>query len=540
MKKSLLVASLAVISMNVLGMNNRDVVRENYSEASLRGITNLSNTETSTFSRKRSRANSDSQRSAQRRRISDSSDQIQISDDVAGKIDDYVEKYGSYKTRGFDKNFVREILIKILTEPNKSIAQIAKEYEVNDRLAASWVSKAGLSSERQNLVNSYCDSKLRLAKAILEYPEKGWMQAADDNGVNRGTLSCALRRLSNEDKIVLKKVQEDKASRQRTLNFLEAYYEGKDLEDLCKILKKDEKETKSILGKFMYATLSNAEKEQLLTEYSGLIKDSREGFLTDKGRINKWRVSKVKDYLVTHIARKLAIKVEKARKKEIYIEESNWWSKKFDPDSKEGDWWHRESELKYKTEGEVPEETKEDMVVVYNERHLTRKGIAKLYKTKKTIVSNIFSHKKTSNVINVTKGRGDLKEVILDLLTKSPDEVKTKYGFKDRTIKDRLVVIDCWRELTDDQKNAFKKAMKTEKMPDLSAIESYKGKNSRYVNDNFRKYLFALTSTDEEIIEKYYKNANIKQKKDNVYRLRKKVTMWTILAEQDRSLLNRR
>ena len=54
MRKSLLAVSLAVISMNVLGMNNRDIDRGNYSGAHLREITNLNNTEASTSSRKKS------------------------------------------------------------------------------------------------------------------------------------------------------------------------------------------------------------------------------------------------------------------------------------------------------------------------------------------------------------------------------------------------------------------------------------------------------------------------------------------------------
>ncbi len=51
MRKSLLVASLAVISMNVLGMNDRDIDRGNYSGSALREITNQGNTGASTSSR---------------------------------------------------------------------------------------------------------------------------------------------------------------------------------------------------------------------------------------------------------------------------------------------------------------------------------------------------------------------------------------------------------------------------------------------------------------------------------------------------------
>ncbi len=123
------------------------------------------------------------------------------------------------------------------------------------------------------------------------------------------------------------------------------------------------------------------------------------------------------------------------------------------------------------------------------------------------------------------------------LLTESPDAVKTKYGFKDRIIRDRLTVIDYWRKLSDDQKNAFKKAIKTKEMPDLSAVEYPQGKRICFINDNFEKNLFALVSKDEEIIEKYYKNASVVQKKDNVRRLRQKTNIWTILAEQEIDLI---
>ena len=170
MRKSLLAASLAVISMNVLGMNNRDIDRGNYSGAHLREITDLNNTGASTFSRKRARDDSDPQRSVQRRRISNSSDQIQLSDEVAEKIDDFIRNYGKSKNNAnnYDKNLVKEVLTKILTEPNKAITKITEEYEISNSRGWDWLKKADLSHERKRLVNSYRDSKLRLAKAIFE------------------------------------------------------------------------------------------------------------------------------------------------------------------------------------------------------------------------------------------------------------------------------------------------------------------------------------------------------------------------------------
>lgn len=137
MRKSLLVASLAVISMNVLGMNNQDIDRGNYSGTYLREITSLNNTEVSAFSRKRARDDSDPQRSVQRRRISNSSDQIQLSDGVAGKIDDYVEQYENSRSKRFDKNLVKKLLIKSLTEPNKTIVEIAEENDTNEHIVCT-------------------------------------------------------------------------------------------------------------------------------------------------------------------------------------------------------------------------------------------------------------------------------------------------------------------------------------------------------------------------------------------------------------------
>ncbi len=531
MRKSLLVASLAVISVNVLGMNNRDIDRGNYSGAHLREITNLNNTEASTSSQKRARADSDPQRSAQRRRLSSTSNRIQISDDAKKKINNYVKKYESYNSRRFDKDLVKEVLIEILTEPNKTIKEIAKEDGINIGTVRYWIKKAGLSSERQKLVNSYSESKLRLAKAISEYSEKGLGKAAYDNGIKQATLSCALRKLSKGGSIILKKNQEDNAFHQKELDLLAAYYEGKDLKDLCKIFNENEKRTKKQLGKLVYLTLTGEEEKQLLTEYSGLIQDYREGLLTLEGRIDRWRVSEVKDYLVLHIARKLAIEI----KKNPDIEEAAWWSKEFDSAPKRGDWWHHERELEYKTEREVPKEVREEMVLTYNKGILTRKGIAKLYKTKTGVVRNIFAHKTTNNLVDTKIGRGNLEEVTFDLLTKSPYEVRTKYGYSDRTIRDRLVVINHWRKLSDDQKNAFKKAMQTKKMPDLSAIEYSKVEKSRFVNDDFEKNLFALIFTKEEIIERYYKNIN--RKYTRAQELRQKARMWTILAKLEIDLI---
>ncbi|MCR4555554.1 MAG: ankyrin repeat domain-containing protein [Alphaproteobacteria bacterium] len=533
MKKSLLIASLAAISMNVLGMNNRDIDRGNYSGAHLREITNLNNIEASTSSQKRARDDSEPQRSAQRRRLSSTSNRIQISDDAKKKINNYVEKYKSYNSRRFDKDLVKKVLIEILTEPNKTIKEIAKEDGISRQRVEYWIRKAGLSSERKSLINSYRESKLRLAKSILEYPEKGLNAAAEDNDVSLTILSTALGKLSDEGDIIIKKRREENAARQKKLDLLAAYYEGKDLEDLYEIFNKNEKETKKVLGEMVYLTLTEEEVKQLLTEHSGLIQDNREGLLNQKGRIDKWRVSEVKDYLVLHIARKLAIKI----KENPDIEEAAWWSEELDPTRKGGDWWHHERELEYKAQKEVPEEVRKDIILTYNRGDLTRKGIAQLYKTKTSVVVNILDWRNipTNIVMNKRIGRGDLEEVTFDLLTKSPDEVRTKYGYSDRTIRDRLVVIDHWRKLTDDQKNAFKKAIETKEMPDLSAVEDSKVKKSLYINENFRKYLFVLTATDEEIIDKYFKN--IKDKQNSVGKLRRNVTMWTILAKHEVDLI---
>ena len=240
-------------------------------------------------------------------------------------------------------------MTKILTEPNKAITKITEEYEISNSMGWDWLKKADLSHERKRLVNSYRDSKLRLAKAIFEYPKKGLDAAAQDNDVSRGSLSRVLRELSNEGKIVLKIDQKEQAKHQKKLDLLEAYYKGKNLKDLCEIFNKNEKETKRNLGELVYSTLTEEAEKQLLTEYSGLIKDNREGLLNQKGRCNKWGVSEIKDYLVLYVARKLAIEI----KENPNIEEAAWWSKEFDPAPRGGDWWHHERELEYKTEREL-------------------------------------------------------------------------------------------------------------------------------------------------------------------------------------------
>ena len=438
----------------------------------------------------------------------------------------------------FDKNLVRKLLIESLTEPNKATKEIAEKDGISRQTLEFWIKKAGLSSERKRLVNSYRDSKknrdskkMCLDNAISEYPEKGLHAAAQDNDVHIWSLYHVLRELSNEGKIILKRDQKEQVRHQEKLDLLEAYYDGKDIENLCKIFDENEQRTKTEIGGLVYPTLTGEEKKQLLIEYSGLIQDSREGLLTPKGRINKWGVSKVKDYLIRHIAKKLVTEI----KKNPDIEEAAWWSENFDPDPKGEDWWHHERELEYKTGREVPEEVREEMVLTYNKGDLTGKGIAKLYKTKNSIVSNIFGHKRTNNLVDKRIGRGNLEEVIFDLLTKSQDEVRTKYGYADQTIRNKSVVINHWRKLSDDQKNAFKKAIKTKKMPDLSAVEDSKVKRSDFINKGFEKNLFALTSTNEEIVERYYEN--IKRKDARVGELRQKAKIWSILAKLEIDLI---
>ncbi|MCR4555713.1 MAG: ankyrin repeat domain-containing protein [Alphaproteobacteria bacterium] len=522
MKKPILLVGSAVITMSSFCMSNNysDSYGTDCSSSNMQEITN--HAETSVF-HKRSGAELNSPGPDKRIRTSTK----QIPSEVTNKIDNFIKTRGKiYNSHG--KQIIKRVLIACLTEPNKTIREIAEEFETDQLSVKVWLKRANLSLKRKELTYSYRESKLSLAQAVLEYPEKGVNKAAKDNGINKSDLVLAINKLADQNEIKLKKDQTDKTDHKKKQALLQAYYENQDLDDLYKIYNGNEKRTKRILGELVYATLTSEEEKQWMTYYSGLLQDCRQGLLTTEGRIYKHAVSKCKDYLVRYVARRLAKEI----KENPTIEESTWWNDEFDPSPEEGDWWNNKNELRYEYEREIPKEIREKMINTYNRGELTRKGIAKLYKTKKEIVTNVLAHKTTTgHQINKRQGGGNLKEVVTDLLTKSQEEVKTKYKYSDRTIRDLLLVIDHWKKLSNDQKNVFKKAIKTKNLPDLSEIKESKVKRNRYINDNFKKYLFTLISTNDEIMKTYNKD----QKRTR--ELQQKANIWKIIAKKEMSLI---
>ncbi len=230
---------------------------------------------------------------------------------------------------------------------------------------------------------------------------------------------------------------------------------------------------------------------------SRLIKDFREKLITHKGLACKYKIKESEVYCIIHEAR--------TNKKDLSLINIDW-------------------KIRYKNRKALSKKRKEKIVKDYNKGLLTLKGICVKHGTSQKIAQSIIYENNNKNI----KRRHGIQrkinpELVLDVRTKSSQEIERKYGYTSVYVDELKRFVNQWNMLTDDQKNMFIYTIFSGIMPtenELSSVNS-----SLY--EKFGKILFVSVSTVEDVMAEY----GIQRR--SVSRLVRELEFWKILSAEE-------
>jgi len=439
------------------------------------------------------------------------------------KINNFVEKFKSKKGKGryfFGPDKVKKILTEYYTQPDVPMKEIAKRNGISEHTVFCWKKRAGLlsrcrlpeqTSEKDSIsmkLDSRTKEKIRdfaqnrkhklynakqIEEALIDWVTEGKNKS---NEISLRSLSDWSQKLGivSINKMLAKSIKETK---QKLINNLNRGVEWKDIHYT---IGKRPRAMRKMLGRMqdkgqVEILLSEDEKEDLITDY-------RKGLFTKKGLAKKYEIKESDVFCIIHEARKNGRDLSRLNV----------------------DWF-----LKYscnKIPAKIKEKLKKNVVKDYNKALLTRKGLGAKYNISLGTIKNILSDE---NSYEVKRRNGKLtkdEELVLDMQNKSLREIENKYGYKPDYVDDLKRQITHWGHLTDDQKNLFKETMKSKTFPDDEVLSSIKQSEIYSINEKFKKFLFVLIATPEEIMEKFHLTSH------SVNRLRRCVSLWKVLAKE--------
>ena len=233
---------------------------------------------------------------------------------------------------------------------------------------------------------------------------------------------------------------------------------------------------------------------------NNLIQDYREKLITNKGLARKYNLKESEVYFVIHEARR--------NKKDLSLIKIKW-------------------KKEYKDRQSIPEKRKKTIVRDYNKGLLTVLGICVKHGITPSVAQALLYSENNAN-IKRRHGKQHKKdeELVLDILTKSSEEIEQKYGYTSVYVDEMKRFVSQWKLLTKAQKRIFSKTMRKKVLPSKYVLASIERSTDRNANEKFDRILFALFSTCEEIIEKY----EISRKTAN--RLIREMEFWKILSRK--------
>lgn len=527
MKKFLLIVSFTVVTASALGMKERGICdKGSYSEAHLRETSDQYHAETSSSSKKKFRDDTIDQRQSKKRKTSDT--EAEIDEDTIKMIADYAKrmvecKKGKPASR-YSEALIKESLMYYCIYPKVKVEDIALKFGVVSSTFEQWISAAKISRRNSRV------SKEQLKGAVKEYIRNGGSRsrAARKFGIEMKTLGNEIKKRSDQG-LMLKAMSTIGEFAEMKQQIADSYHNGGDFKDFYDIFKRNtnnageipeglnytefannqemgnytENYVKKVFRDLIIPTWSEEDKVRLLNRYAELIKDVREGYLSQKGRLKKYGLRECEDYLVCHIARE--------RRDISVIKKIKW-------------------DIVYKGTSLMPEETKEQIIKDYNSGLFTARGIAEKNQTTEAMV------------FYVTSGlRDGVKNISIDdIVTKSAEYIKEKYNAAVDTVRRYKSQVTQWYNLNDDQKNIFKDTMKTLKMPsedDLNRIKDPElgeyGETERDATKKLKKVLTVMCAKDnKEIAEKL----GLKSTR-SVPHQRKVVEIWKLLATYEENLI---
>ena len=424
------------------------------------------------------------------------------------------------KSQVYSVQQIEKALTEYASHPNDSIQKIASRNALPSSTLHWWKSTAGFSCRRRSTIQELARKKInpeirekirdfslnmrrkshsaeQVEKALVEYvtlTDYSIAKIAKTNEIPERTLSGWISKLdlnSRREDRHNKKVEKD----QKLINSLNRGVKWKKLH--------------RVVGKRRNATINTLRKLQdegqieiTLTEdkKNRIIKDYREKVLTNKGIARKHNVKESDVYCVIHEAHR--------NKKDLSTIKIKW-------------------KISYNKYNLISEEQKERMVRDYNKGLLTVQGICVKHEiSMKTAQSVIYKE----NGARIKRRNGKqirTVELITDIMNKSNREIEKKYGYKSVYIDELKRYVRQWSLLTDDQKNIFKNSMIKGGMPAVNIISSVKKSSINAVNEKFKKMLFVLDATYEDIMDEY----GITRKSAN--KLKRESEFWKILSEKE-------
>jgi len=515
--------SFTIVTASALGMKGRGVCdKGSYSGTHLREISDQYPTGISSSSKKRLVDETVEQRRSKKRKTSNT--EIEIDEDTTKAITDYAKrmvecKQGKYPSC-YSEKLIKESLMYYCIYPKVKVEDIALKFGIVCSTFGKWISGAKISRRNPRV------SKEQLKGAVKEYIRNGGSRsrAARKFGIEMKTLGNEIKKRSDQG-LMLKAMSTIGEFAEMKQQIADSYHNGGDFKDFYDIFKRNTNNTgeipeglnytefannqdmgnytenyvKKVFRDLIIPTWSEEDKVRLLNRYAELIKDVREGYLSQKGRLKKYGLRECEDYLVCHIARE--------RRDISVIKKIKW-------------------DIVYKGTSLMPEETKEQIIKDYNSGLFTARGIAEKNQTTEAAV------------FYVTSGlRDGVKNISIDdIVTKSTEYIKEKYNAAVDTVRRHKSQVTQWFNLNDDQKNIFKDAMKTLKMPsedDLNKIEEECDKIERDATKKLKRVLTVMCAKDnKEIAEKL----GLKSMK-SVPQQRKVLEIWKLLATYEENLI---
>ena len=500
MKKSFLIASLAVVSMGVLGMSPVDP-HKNVSNRSMQSISQKASTSSNT--REESLNEINPQQSRKRKRVEEFDESLEEGEILRQTNPEAMEKIEAFisqrtEDRNYSSDLIKEALIHSCLHPEILLKNIAAEYGISYGAFTNYISYAKIASRKTKF------SEEQITKALVERRnKKSHGKVAKAYGMNRTTLN---RKAKERGEDFLRNFVDDK-------EILKFYKKGGTLQELYKIVTSDEGNAKTKFAEVISKKLNDQQKKSLVRDNEDLIKDYTEKLLTDKGRIDKYKTKDIEidglckrqitecdDFLIRYIAKGLGCDLRKTP--------VTW---KIEETSSE----------------EFLEKDRNLIIRDYNDGKLTNEGLAEKYKTTKEVIYIIIKWGRRNNL--EVKSRqavhGFDKRINIASAETSTERLK-KFGYKKSTVKTLEATLNQYNQLNLEQKLLFKELLnsKIRKMPSDEYVDSIKTIESGYnnVNKKFRNLLLVLCNREDEI--------NMRRQ-SSINRLKKELEIWTRLAK---------
>lgn len=386
-------------------------------------------------------------------------------------------------SKSVHKDITKRILKNYITTEN-SAEQIRIDAEIRKRI------QNFAQNRRSNVYNAE-----QIEAALLEcIPDLNHSKnASAKDSISLWTLARWASRLRLN---VRYNDQKSEATKKKILKIINKDIEWKNIH---KIIGKKRNSAINALGKLKDKGLIRITLEE--EKKNKLIQDFREKLITHKGLARKYNIKESEVYCIIHEARK--------NKKDISRIKMTW-------------------KITYKNRQALSEKQKRKIIKDYNKGLLTLQGICVKHGISQKVAQSVIYENDDSTIKRRNgKQRKRNTELVLDVLTKSSQEIERKYGYTSVYVDELKRFVNQWNLLTEDQKDVFSYTVLSGVMPPENVLSFIKRSLNRNANEKFDKILFVSISTCEEVMAKY----NILRR--SVNRLIREMEFWKILSGEE-------